>query len=277
MFGWEPPQFIHMPLLRNPDKSKISKRKNPVSLMDYQSRGFVPAALVNFLAQLGWTMPDEREVFSFDEFVEHFDIDRVVLGGPTFDLEKLTWMNGKYLREQLDDDAWLKMLHDDLFSPDKLRRLVPLIKERIDVAEQFVAATDYFFSGEVPLEAKLLKAKKRTWKEHEVMFEDYVSAVEREVNFEAEHLENFTREFVEAAEWQTRDFFMPLRIALTGRKASPPLFDVMSILGPALSRRRLRAAAAACKAFKIEQDREAKRAAKAEKAAKKQAAQGQRP
>ena len=97
-FGWEPPVFCHLPLLRNADRSKISKRKNPVSLNFYRRAGYLPEAMLNYLALMGWAMPDEREEFSLEEFVSEFTLERISLGGPVFDVEKLKWLNGKYLR-----------------------------------------------------------------------------------------------------------------------------------------------------------------------------------
>ncbi|WP_438887698.1 glutamate--tRNA ligase family protein, partial [Bacillus cereus group sp. BC330] len=91
-FGWEMPQLCHMPLLRNPDKSKLSKRKNPTSINYYRRMGFLPQAVTNYLGRMGWSMPDEREKFSLSEMMAEFDIQRVSLGGPVFDLEKLTWL-----------------------------------------------------------------------------------------------------------------------------------------------------------------------------------------
>src|SRR5690606_26897028 len=96
-FGWDMPQLCHMPLLRNPDKSKLSKRKNPTSIIFYQRMGYLPQALLNYLGRMGWSMPDEREKFSLEEMVEHFDIQRVSLGGPIFDVEKLAWLNGQWI------------------------------------------------------------------------------------------------------------------------------------------------------------------------------------
>ena len=98
-FGWEPPQFIHMPLLRNADKSKISKRKNPVSINYYRDVGILPQALLNFLGLMGWSFGGDREKFTLAEMVEVFSWDRISLGGPVFDLDKLTWLNEKYIHE----------------------------------------------------------------------------------------------------------------------------------------------------------------------------------
>src|SRR5690554_7794096 len=99
------PHLCHMPLLRNPDKSKLSKRKNPTSILFYERMGFMPEALLNYLARMGWSMPDEREKFTLEEMFEHFDIRRVSLGGPVFDVEKLRWLNS----------IWLCVLDDATF------------------------------------------------------------------------------------------------------------------------------------------------------------------
>lgn len=259
MFGWQPPKFVHMPLLRNKDTSKISKRKNPVSILDYQQRGFLPEALVNFLAQQGFTMPDGREVFTFEEFAQALDLDRITLGGPVFDLEKLTWLNGKHLRERTSDDAWITLLREQVFSEELLRKLVPLYRERIDVAEDFIPKADYFFRGEVPLDLELLRPKKRTLQELKQALEAYAERIDQQVAFTAEHLEALSRAFVDEAGWKPRDFFMPLRVAVTGRKASPPLFDVMSVLGRARVRRRLKAANDLLKRAAAEEQRNARK------------------
>lgn len=242
MFGWDKPTFVHMPLLRNANKSKISKRKNPVSLLDYKSRGFLPQAVVNYLSMLGWTMPDGREVYTFEDVVEKFSFDDVVLGGPVFDIEKMSWVNGKYYREVLDEKALGDHLLATVFDEARIRALVPLVRERIDKAEDLVPLTDYLFSGDVALEPEQIQPKKKTFKELGELFEKYADMLDRQVDYSPAALEQVTREFVEANDWKTRDFFMPLRFAITGRKASPPLFDVMTILGRPLVRRRLRTA-----------------------------------
>lgn len=241
-FGWEPPEFVHMPLLRNTDKSKISKRKNPVSIMDYRQRGFHPQAVVNYLALLGMTMPDEREVFDFEEFVAALDFDKVHLGGPVFDLEKFTWLNGKYFREKMSDDDLVRLVRDTLFGEDRIRAIVPLIRERIDKGEDFVPATSYFFEGDVAPHLDDLIPKKRSARETAEALEGCVERIEKQVDFSPEALEAISRDYGEAIGWKPRDLFMPIRVAVTGRKATPPLFETMAVLGRALVRRRLRAA-----------------------------------
>lgn len=241
-FGWDPPQFFHMPLLRNDDKSKISKRKNPVSILDYKQRGFLPEAVRNYLAMMGWTMPDGRELFTTEEFFENFDMARISLGGPTFDLGKLAWLNGKYYREKLDDAALVKLVRETLFSDEAIARIVPLVKERIDTLEQFIPMTDYFFSGEVAYAASELKPKKKTFKEVADVLELLAVDLDKQVDFSAPALDAMLRAFAEKHGWKAGDLFMPIRVAVTGRTATPPLFDTLSVLGRALVRRRIRAA-----------------------------------
>ncbi len=267
-FGWEPPKFFHMPLLRNADHSKISKRKNPVSILDYRQRGFVPKAVLNYLAQLGWSHPEGKEVFSFEEFVETFTFERMSLGGPVFDLAKLSDLNGRYYREQMSDDELTDLLARELFSREYLRKIVPLIKERIDRAEDFVPSTDYFFGGDVKIDPAELKPKKREWKELSELLEGYAQEIDVLVDFSAASLEAASRAFAEKHEWKPGDLFMPLRVAITGRAATPPLFDTMAVLGRALIRRRLRSA---MELVKRETKNEAQAKQKAESDAKKAA------
>lgn len=241
-FGWTPPEFVHMPLLRNANRSKISKRKNPVSILDYRQRGFRPEAVVNYLSLLGMTMPDEREIFSFDEFVEALDFDRIHLGGPVFDLDKFTWLNGKYFRERLGDEDLVRIVRDEILSEARIRALVPLIRERIDKGEDFVPATAYFFSGDVELDPASLIPKKKTAKETAEALVGYLERLDVQADFSPAALEEMSRTYVEETGWKARDLFMPIRVAVTGRTATPPLFETMTVLGRALVRRRIRTA-----------------------------------
>lgn len=243
MFGWEAPECVHMPLLRNSDKSKISKRKNPVSLDDYRRRGFHPRAVVNFLAMLGWTMPDQREVFDLEDFIREFDFDRVHLGGPTFDLEKFTWLNGKYFREVLTEEELARFIRESMLGPERMQALVPLFRERIELGEEFIPAAEYFFRGDVDLEPALMQPKKKELSELKQPFLGLAERLDGVHPYDPDTLEQAVRVYTEEIGWKPRDFFMPLRVALTGRKASPPLFDVMAQLGRPLVRRRLKRAA----------------------------------
>jgi len=244
-FGWEQPVFCHLPLLRNADSSKISKRKNPVSLNHYRRAGYLPEAMLNYLALMGWTMPDEREVFTLDEFVANFELSDIRLGGPVFDLTKLGWLNGRYLRE-LSTGELLGRLRAGLLSDDYLLKVLPLAHERIDVLEDFVSYAGFFFTGEVAYDEAAraaLVAKDRTAvetaKAFRLLLEEHLDPIPE---WSAESVEAAMRAFCEKTGWTAKQLFMPVRVAVTGRAATPPLFETMAVLGKEVCRRRLRAA-----------------------------------
>jgi glutamyl-tRNA synthetase len=250
-FGWQPPVFCHLPLLRNADRSKISKRKNPVSLNFYRRAGYLPEALVNYLALMGWAMPDEREEFTLEEFIQTFTLERISLGGPVFDVEKLRWLNGKYLR-RLSPGQLLERLRGQLLHEDHLLSVLPLVQERIDTLEGFFEYASFFFTGEVPYPEAALKAmvpKGRTPAEASkllrALLEEEVDLV---LDWRQETLEPALRRFGEKAGWPPNELFMSVRVATTGRTASPPLFETLAVLGKETCRRRLRRAADVLKA-----------------------------
>jgi len=246
-FGWQPPVFCHLPLLRNADRSKISKRKNPVSLNHYRRAGFLPEALVNYLALMGFAMPDGREEFTLDEFVSQIALEKISLGGPVFDVEKLTWLNGRYLR-RLTPEALLERLQGHSLSPAYLLQVLPLVQERIDTLEAFFEYAAFFFVGEVSYDAPALAAltpKGRTPAETGKLLARLVEeAVDPLLDWTAANLEAATRGFAESAGLPPKELFMTVRVALSGRTASPPLFETAAVLGKEICRRRLRHAAA---------------------------------
>jgi len=240
-FGWQEPEWVHMPLLRNADKSKISKRKNPVSLDYYQDAGFLPEALLNYLGTMGWSISGDREKFTLDEMVEAFDFDRVSLGGPVFDLVKLSAMNADYLRA-LSDGEIVRRLREWRLSDAKLASLVPLVRERIQRLDEFVPMTDFFFSGDVDYApvAKELALKGRTTKDLVDLLTTFGEELDAARDFSVAGLEALARAFAEKTGWSTKELFMLLRLAATGKKATPPLFETLTGLGRELVRRRIR-------------------------------------
>ena len=244
-FGWEEPVFCHLPLLRNADKSKISKRKNPVSLNYYRRAGYLPEAMLNYLALMGWAISADRDEFTLDEFIAAFTLDSITLGGPVFDLEKLTWMNGKYMRK-LAVPELLARLRATVLSDEYLLRVLPLAHERVDKLEDFVEYARFFFVGEVGYDAEArdkLVAKKRTPADTAAALARLLEeALDPLLEWNAANLEQVLRAFAETLGWKPGDLFMPLRIAVTGKAATPPLFETMEVLGREVCRRRLRAA-----------------------------------
>lgn len=249
-FGWQEPEWVHMLLLRNQDKSKISKRKNPVSLNYYKGAGYLPQAMLNYLAMMGWTMPDGKEKFSVEEMVANFDFARMSLGGPVFDQAKLTWLNGLYLREQ-SAQAVITQWRETILSDEALAKVAPLVHERIDKLEDVLDFIAFFFSGDVPYDETALAEmvpKKRTQPEAIEALEAVAELVDTMAAWDVAPLEEGLRALCVKLNWKTKELFMPVRIAVTGRKATPPLFDTMAQLGKERCRRRLRNAVAALKA-----------------------------
>lgn len=251
-FGWETPVFCHLPLLRNADRSKISKRKNPVSLNHYRRAGYLPEAMLNFLALMSFAMPDGREEFSLAEFVEAFALERISLGGPVFDLGKLGWLNGRYLR-RLSTAEMVGKLRAGLLSDAYLEQVVPLCQERVDTLEGFFEYASFFFVGEVAYDEAAIAAMVPKGRTPAEAGKALSSLLEQQVDplleWTAEAVEGAVEAFAEASGWPARDTYMTVRVAVTGRPATPPLFETMAVLGKEVCRRRLRRAAEALRAL----------------------------
>jgi glutamyl-tRNA synthetase len=246
-FGWEMPQFIHMPLLRNTDKSKISKRKNPVSLLWYKDQGYMPEALLNFLGNMGWSFSDGREIFSLDEMIADFSWDRVGTTGPVFDITKLDWMNGMYVRQLSPEKLTNRLLETALAGRDigreRLLRIAPLIQERITKfsAEEFDAMSDFFFIGADQLEYDpgLLVPKKTEPADVAPALQKMRERFDALDAWETQPMEDAIRALADEIGWKAGSLFMCVRIAVTGRKATPPLLESMVILGKDESLKRM--------------------------------------
>ena len=239
-FGWQMPVLCHLPLLRNPDKSKLSKRKNPTSILFYQRMGYLPEALINYLGRMGWSMPDEREKFSLEDMLDVFDIQRVSLGGPIFDLDKLRWLNGLWIRESLSDEQLAERLVQWAFNADRLADAIPHLKPRIETLSDFAPQAVFLVSGMLPITAG-------QFDELPLDREETLRRLQFSLwNLEALH--TWDRDAI----WQTmkglsdgmcvkvRDLLAPLFIAIAGTSASFSVADAMALLGPDMSRARIR-------------------------------------
>lgn len=247
-FGWKQPEWIHMPLLRNSDKSKISKRKNPVSINYYKGAGIFPEALLNYLGTMGWSFGGDREKFTLEEMTEVFSWDRISLGGPVFNSEKLQWLNEQYIHEQGYEQLVDRLL-GWRFSREHLLRILPLVRERIKRLDDFIPAADFFFYGDLDYSEVVSKMTVGELRPPQVgkLLLELVDKLDGCEEWEASSLEGAVKEFIGDSEHKPKHIFMLLRYVTTGRKASPPLFDTMAVLGKELTRRRLRQAAALLK------------------------------
>jgi glutamyl-tRNA synthetase len=240
-FGWEQPQLVYMPLLRNPDKSKLSKRKNPTSVKFYERMGFLPEAMLNYLGRMGWSMPDEREKFTLAEMIEHFDISRVSLGGPIFDLEKLSWLNGQWLRE-LPVERFAAEVQKWALNPEYLMQIAPHVQGRVETFSQIAPLASFFFSGAVPLDAKLFEHKKLSPDQVRQALQLLLWKLEALRQWNKENITAIIQNVAAALDLKLRDLMPLIFPAITGQASSVSVLDAMEILGPDLSRFRMRQA-----------------------------------
>jgi glutamyl-tRNA synthetase len=242
--GWQSPVFCHLPLLRNNDKnkSKLSKRKNPTSVRYYRRAGFLPPALLNFMGLMGWYPPDGEEKFTLEKMIEAFSLENISLGGPVFDLEKLRWLNGRYIREDHDAESLRRLLEGWAYGPERLERILPLAQPRMETLADWAYLTTFFFSDVVPFDKDDLTLKGKTPEELVEVLQMAIWSLEKEKDFSGEALEKMFRDFAEKLELKLRDLLLPFYVAVSGEKASTPLFQSMEILGSDMVRMRLRRA-----------------------------------
>ncbi len=226
--GKSVPELAHLPTLRNSERKKLSKRRDPVDLRLYREQGYLPEALVNFLCLLGWSHPEGKEVFSLSEFVDKFDLSRVRPAGPIFDTTKLDWLNGVYLREK-SDEALAHLINEQIVVDvplETVTQVVPLVKERINKISEAPGLISFF------------------WEEPELgrdIFDDpkasllhIVAALHTLSGVKTWTLEEINSAFegeIKEKGFKTGDFYMSVRLALTGRRITPPINESMVILG----------------------------------------------
>jgi len=223
--GWQPPIFAHGPILRNPDKSKLSKRKNPVWVSWYQEQGFLSEAILNYLALMGWSHPDGKDIFSLEEFIDKFRLEDLKPVGPAFDIRKLEWMNGEYIRK-----TQVRQLADQIYeflgrkySENIIEQTIPLIKERIKKLVDYLPLAGFFFERPKGYEINLSSKKQ--------LITQIIKVLEQITDWKAEIIGESMQKLCNKLGIKTSEFFMILRVAITGKKVSPPLNESMEILG----------------------------------------------
>jgi glutamyl-tRNA synthetase len=245
-FGWEPPVYAHIPVFLNPDgKGKMSKRKGTVSAQSFLDDGYLPEALLNFFMILGWTREDEREIMSLEEYIHEFDPARISAKSVVFDLKKLAWVNGQYIRKLSFEELLEKLaphIPDD-FPKDKVENVVPLIHDRLEKLSDFDELTTFFYKPfERDANFSRLLNKKATPDVIALQLEATQQALSKITDWSHESIETVIRDLQEQNEWKKGQYFMMLRIASTGRKATPPLFETMAAIGQEIISDRLIAA-----------------------------------
>lgn len=238
-FNWDSPEFIHLPLLRNPDKSKLSKRKNPTSILYYQRMGYLPEAMLNYLARMGWSMPDEREKFTLADMQAEFNIERMSLGGPIFDVEKLSWLNGLWIREGFTDVQLAEKLMDWALNKDRLLAFLPHARQRMETFSDLITLGGYLLNGKLSLtEEALCGAQERDQVIRIVQFSLW--QLEALSSWQRDEILTALQSLAASMEIKFKLFLAPLFVAISGSSASISVMDSMVLLGPDMSKARLR-------------------------------------
>jgi nondiscriminating glutamyl-tRNA synthetase len=242
--GYAVPRFAHLPLILNPDRTKMSKRKSQTAIDDYIAQGFIKEALVNYLALLGWSTGTEEEILPLDELIRRFDIAEVHKGGAVFDRERLEWLNGQWIRRLEPDDLVDRLRPfveaelvagriERMPTDDELRALLPVIQERLPTLGAVGDLVGFLWVGDVDVDPATLVPKRwdpATTRAGLTAARDTIDAV-GDVSFEADELEPPLRALADERGWKAGDLFMAIRVAVTGRTATPPLFDTLVALG----------------------------------------------
>ena len=242
-FGWEMPKLIHLPLLRNPDKSKLSKRKNPTGILFYRAMGYLPGALLNFLGLLANSVAEGNdEMMSLAQMVERFALEHIPLGGPVFDVAKLDWLNGRYLREGLDREAFIANVQAWAFAPERLARIAELAQPRIERMSDLGSLVAFFFAGRLPITAELLRGGKLDDLAMRQAFQLALWELDALREWKVAGIEIVLKQIADALGKKFRDVARPFYVAITGSPTSVPLYDSMELLGRDVVRERLRGA-----------------------------------
>ncbi len=240
-FGFEKPAFAHVPVILAPDRSKLSKRHGATSVSEFRKGGYLPQAMVNFLSLLGWSLDDKTEIFSMTELVKDFSIERVSKSPAIFNVEKLDWMNGLYLREIPPEQLTNALLafwsdvaphgFDREPTHAAVLKVAPLISERMKSLADAAALIRFLFMDDLTYETESLVQKKMDSNGTLAALERALSTIKHAVPFEASELESSLRALAEELELKPGQLFGSLRAATTGQRISPPLFESMELLG----------------------------------------------
>ena len=244
-FGWELPVYAHLPLILAPTgQGKLSKRHGGVEVHDFRRQGYLPEAVVNYLARVGWSYDDKTEIFSREELIRYFDLSGVNSSPARFSYERLEWMNGYYIR-QLDPADLAERLVPFLaeagfaVTAADLRPIVPLIQERLKALTAVVEWTDFFFKDRLEYDAGMLVAKKMTAAEALAALRRGRETLAALPDFQVETTEPPMRVLADALGIKAGQLLSIIRVAVTGKEVAPPLFETMAILGQARTLARL--------------------------------------
>ncbi len=224
-FGWQEPLWFHTPLIRNPDKSKLSKRQGHTAVTWYQQEGYLPQAIKNYLALMGWSHPEGKDIFSLDEFIRLFEFKDLKPLGPIFDLVKLSWMNGQYIMQMPDEilaDHIMKYFSEKNLDASIVRKSIPLIKERIKTLKEYWPLASFLFEKPTEYDQEITETQ---------LLSKVASSLEKIDSWTATSIGESLQALATQEHVQFGKFFMMMRIVISGHKVSPPLNESLEILG----------------------------------------------
>jgi glutamyl-tRNA synthetase len=234
-FDWEKPQFAHLPLLLNPDKSKLSKRQGSVAVEDFAAEGYFSDAFVNFIALLGWNPSSDREIYSINELIENFSLEKVNKGGAVFDRAKLDWMNFQYLKEKPSSELAMLLLPIleskglQGFQTDYLVKVINLFKERVKFIKDIPEIALYMFQPPQEYEKEYLE---KHWKGNTLnLIKDLLEKFRNCIDFNHTNLYEMTQSFMESSGMKLKDIVHPIRLIITGKSSGAGMFETMEVLG----------------------------------------------
>ncbi len=238
-FGWEKPTFMHMPLLLGKGGKKLSKRKNPTSTFYFKAVGFLPEALVNFLTLMGYSMPNDKEYYSFDEFIKSFDVNRIGKSGAFFDITKLEWLNQQYIINNLSEDQLLDNLKSWKYNDEFLKKLMPLCHTRMKTMSEFMELFDFIFKNNIIYNDELLCPKGLNKEDTALIIQAIIWSLEESDSWTAKDFEKTSHDISEIFQTNHKKVVMPILFAtIMGKSFGPPFFRSAEILGKDQSRAR---------------------------------------
>lgn len=231
-FGWQPPVFMHMPLLLGKDGRKLSKRRNPTSIFYYRDSGFMPEALINFLSLMGYSMTGDREIYSMEDLQREFDYKRIGVSGAVFDIQKLEWVNQQYILKGLSDAQLWQRLKQWTFNDDFMSKLMPLCHARLKTFGDFMELCDFFFVNTIHYRDELFPLKKLTHEACCLILQAIMMALEEKEDWSGEALNTASREVAEIFGINYKKCVIPLLFgSIMGKVQGPPLFESVTLLG----------------------------------------------
>jgi glutamyl-tRNA synthetase len=241
-FGWQPPVLTHLPLLRNADKSKLSKRKNPTSILYYQRAGYLPAAMQNFLGLFIKSSGEGDEMTSLDRLIAEFDVHNISLGGPVFDTSKLEWLNGRYLRETMDSAGFLAAIKDWALNDTYLSPIAEMAQSRITKLSDLGGLVAMFFMNRIEGQtaARLRDGVKLSDEQQRAAYHLALTQFDALIEWNREGVEGALRRTAEVLDVKLKDAIRPMYLAITGAPQGVPLFEATTHLGRDIIRERLR-------------------------------------